>query len=51
MALCANSGGTLTLTKMVRSNHARGAPVNREMTAPPATPHGESEVLFLPIPP
>ena len=47
----AGSRRSLTLTNVVRSSHAREVSVRREMTAPPATPHGESEVLFLPIPP
>ena len=49
-AKAAGSRRSLTLTKMVRSNHARGASVRREITAPPATPHGESEVLHFPMP-
>ena len=47
----AGSRRSLTLTKVVRSNHARGTPVRREITAPHVYPHGESEVLPLPIPP
>ena len=50
-AEAAGSRRSLTLTKMVRSNHARAASVSGELTAPPDHPHGESEVLPLPIPP
>ena len=48
-AKAAGSRRSLTLTKGVRLSHARGSPVSGELTAPPANPHGESEVLFLPI--
>ena len=37
------------LTKGVRLSHAGEVSVSGEISAPPVTPHGESEVLHFPI--